>query len=464
MYRLPRQHLRYGVHMKQLQLISLVVLFAALAGCSSTSPEEKLAKQQQQNKIFSARVSESEALMEKLTARVNQAKNDNLNYYSPKRLEDALEAYADAKKDFDEIVVDKTEATKSQVADIKENVFEANKELDAAYVVKTNAESILVESFDIRLALKALKAPSLKQFARSYKRLSDDIDDIVEDIADGDLEDARADNGKLLPKLRALEVDVVQYVELSSVRARAASLKKQRASRYVPNAYQKALSALRIAESTIAANARDKAKIAEVVTQSTFELDRASNLLQAVQELSKIKSNARESYITRFENQLLSISKALADKDLRNKTLAQQASLIVELIDGNKSQLDSIQSSAAASNAEADKLVADAQSQAAALKSQLMSKDALLESQVKENASLKALVSELEMKALASDKRILELQKSALELQTKALEQETAPVATQLPAPVSTPVAEAVEEATAESDEPEQADVTPPQS
>ena len=424
--------------MKQFQLISLVILFAALAGCSSTSPEEKLAKQQQQNKIFAARVSESQAVMDKLTARINQTKADNIKYFAPKKLEDAVDEYRDAKKDYDEIIADKTEATKSQVADIKEAAFKANAALDAAYVIKKNAETILVESFDIRSVLKSLKAPSLKQYARSYKRLSDDIDDIVEDIADGDLEDARTDNGKLLPKLRALEVDVVQYVELSGVRARVASLKKQRASRYVPIAYKKSLSALGTAESTIAANVRDKEKITEVVAKTSFEIDRTSNILQAVQELASVKSNDREIYITKYENQLFKIAKAVAGKDLRNMTLAQQANEIVQLANSRNSALDTIKSSV-------EEAAAETETQLASLKAQVESKESLLQSQAAENSKLKALTTELEVKSQESDKRILELEKELLELKNKALVEATAEVAEEVttePAPESSePVA-----------------------
>ncbi|NVK23524.1 MAG: hypothetical protein HWE10_01225 [Gammaproteobacteria bacterium] len=446
--------------MKYIHSIVLALFVAALAGCSSTSPEEKLAKQQQQNKIFAARVAESKSLMDKLEARIKQSQTDNLKYFAPKKLEDALEAYKDAKEDYDEIAIDKTEATQSQVADIKEYVFKANTALDAANVIKQNAETILVESFDIRNELKALNAPNLKAFSRSYDRLSGDIDEIVEEIADGDLEDARSENGKLLPKLRALEVSVVQYIELSDAKARLDSLKSQRATRYAPNSYQQAASSIQLAEAGIATNVRDKEKIKEIVAQATFQLERTSNILQAVQELARIKSDDRESYITRFENQLLNISKALADKDLRNKPLVEQTNEIVALIERKNNRIDNIKSSAEESSEEAERLVAEAQSKAKSLAAKLSNTEQMLKSQVDENLELKQQVADLQVQALENEKRILELQNAALQDQNEALANNESSTE-QAPA-TEAPIAETAVEATETATDSEQEDADSP--
>lgn len=405
--------------MKPVKLVVTLTLMSVLAACSSTSPEEKLAKQEARSELLNSRVSSSQALVSKLEERLTQANSEDLKYFAPDELKKANEEYKDAKEDLDEIVVDKTEATKSHVGDISEAVFDANTALDAAYVIKKNAELILVDSFDIRNQLLSLNANTIKQFARSYKSLSDDIDDIVEDIADGDLEDARSDNAKLLPKLRGLEISVVKYIELDNAERQLAALKKARANRYAPNAHQQALSAVRIAESTIAADPRATDKIKEAVAAADFELAHTRHMLQAVQELSKVKSSMREGYVTRFETQLLKISQVLGDADFRNLAIAEQAKKITELAAVQKQKLEQLKTSAASSNEEASQLVAAAQSQVAELEQTIANKDNQVQSQVEANTVLTTKISALETANLESQKKALILEKEKLELEAK---------------------------------------------
>jgi len=411
--------------MKLTKSLLTAILMTTVVACSSTSPEEKLAKQQKRNEVLNQRVSESEQLMNALTSRVEQAKSDNLNYFAPDQLKDALDAYKDAKEDFDEIAADKTEATKSQVADIKEYVFAANTALDAAYTVKKNAETILADAFDVQSQLKSLNAPSIKRFSRSYKNLSDDINDIVEEIADGDLEDARTENGKLMPKLRALEVDVVQYIELTPVKNKLLSLKKSRADKYVPNAYQQASSSIRIADSTVASNPRDKEQIASAVANAQFALARTTQLLQAVQRLAKVRTKDRESYVTEFETLLLNISQAVADKDLRNMSINNQAKEIISLVNTTKSKLDSVNTSIANSNQESQAQIDELNSELASVSALLESTQETLNASQQQNSELEELVQTLEIKALESEKRILELEAAALRTELELNQQET---------------------------------------
>ena len=414
---------RKGMVMKQLKIAGLILLTATITACSSTSPEEKIAKQEQRNQELNDRVARSEALVTAVEKRLEQANADNIKYFAPDQLETAMDEYKDAKEEYDEIAVDKTEATKGQVGRIAENSQQANMALDAAYVIKTNAETILAESFDIRNQLKTLGAPQIKSFLRSYRALSEDIDDIVEDIADGDLEDARADNGKLLPKLRALEVNVVKHIELAESRSRLDSLKKARATRYVPNAHRAALSAVRSAESTIANDPRANDVIKVAVAKAIFELDHTRFMLQSVQELSSVKSSGREAYITKYENALHKISQAAGSDDIRNTSLNSQFNAIATIVTAIKQDLDTAKLASQSSNEQAAQMVQEAQQKASALEALIVKKDQQIQAQEQTNTLLKTKVTELETVVLEKEKQVLQLEKDKLQAQTKEMKQ-----------------------------------------
>jgi len=432
--------------MKRLTLCSTLVLTALLAGCQSTS--EKIAEQEQRAKIQNTRFTESEVQIKALQARLDQAKQDKLAYFAPDVLEEAQDSYKDAKKDFDAMLADRSEATKSKTERIMEDIHEANRHLDAAYLAKKNAETILAESFDIRNQLQKLEANKL--LPKAYRSLSKDIDDIVEDIADGDLDDAREDNGKLLPKLRAFEVRIVKMVELKTVRTKSEQLKKSGAKRAAPATYQQALSALANAESTITADPRNKENIAEAVGQAEFQLDRANHMLQAVKELAGIKRSNRETYLLGQESQLFNIAQELANKDLRNLPIKQQAKELLKLAQDKNNQISEIaaqlatlEQSMAAGDKQGDAIVANLNKEKSELKLQLQQKSEEIKAQQESQVSLQQNISALNTKITEMQTQDLEKQRKLLQFEKDnlALQQQLARLQAQLTAAATQPAA-----------------------
>ena len=430
--------------MNKLTLCSTLVLTALLTGCQSTS--EKIAEQEQRAKVQNTRFTESETKVKAFQARLEQAKEDKLTYFAPDHLEEAIDSFNDAKEDYDEMLADRSEATKSKTNRILENLQEANGHLDRAYQTKQNAETILVESFDIRNQLIKLNASSL--LPRPYRSLSGDIDEIVEDIADGDLDDARSDNAKLLPKLRAFEVRIVKLIELKTVRSKAEQLKKSGAKRSVPATYQQALSALANAESTITADPRNQENIKASVQQAEFQIDRSSHMLQSVKELGGIKRANRETYLLGYEAQLFNIAQEITETDLRNKPLKQQAIELVELAKAQKTKVAdaeakvvSMQQSAAAGDAKGAQVIAELNKEKADLLTQLQQKDAEIKAQSDSQVSLQqnisalnAKISEMEQQDLVKQRKLLEFEKEKLALEQQIVQLQSATVTTAAPA------------------------------
>lgn len=398
-------------HIKATATILLTIL---LAGCSSTS-EEKIAKQEQINQLQNERVSEAEKLMSTLQQRLSQAKLDKLDYFAPEQLEQAQDDYQEALEDFDDIAIDKAQASNDKVGDIAEAVQKSNMALDAAYRIKLNTETIMAESFDIRERIKQLNAPTIKQFTKAYRSISEDIDDIVEDIADGDLEDAREDNAELLPKLRALEVSVVKHIELRQARISLAALKKARAERYIPNMHKLALAKLRAAESTIANAPRDQQQIQQAVTSLTFELDHARHVLQAVQEVSKIKQKTAERYITIFENQLHKVNLSAGGKDMRNLSFNEQFAKLNSLVASLKSKVDQLENSAQKEASMVSEQLQLANNKTSALEQLALTSQAQLKQQQQVNSQLQLKVLKLEQSLIDKEQQLLDSKKQQLQ-------------------------------------------------
>ena len=315
------------------KLIITTCVILALTGCATTA--EKIAKDEQRSVVLNSRSLEAGDKISAFQTRLVQAKIDNLNYFAPDQLEDAIEEFEDAKEEYDDILEDISDATNGKIEDINEYLHNADKELKAAYLIKSNAESILAEAFDIKKQLNKLNAKTINK--RVYSSLMEDIDDVVEEVADGDLEDARSENATLLPKLRAFEITVVKKIELSAVNQKANLLKKARANRLAPISYQQAIAALKSASATISSDPRNNTAIKLAVKNTEFQLDRSSNMLTAVKELAGIRNNDREGYLLNFETQFYNISQALGDKDFRNLRLNEQTKEIITLIaDQNK--------------------------------------------------------------------------------------------------------------------------------
>jgi len=448
-----------GKVMKKITFCSSFVLAALLSGCQMTA--ETIAVQEQKSQVKASQFTKSEEKIQGFQTRLKQAHQDNLSYYAPEQLKNAIENYEDAQGYFDAILIDRSNATVSQTADILESLYQADTQLDGAYQTKQNVVTIMAESFDILSQLKSLSAATI--LPKQYRSLSADIDDIVEDISDGDLEDARADNAQLLPELRAFEVRIVKLSELKIVRLKAAQLKKAKALRSVPVTYQQALSAVANANSTISSDPRNKDNIDKVVFKAIFQLDRAANMLQSVKALAARKRSNREAYLLAYEAQLFNITKELTDIDLRNIPLKQQANELIGLAQAQKTKLSDIESrmsglqqSAADGDQKVVAMIESLNQQKLALVAQLGEKEQELEDQKKIDLStqqtiemLNATIAQLQQQDLVKERQLINFEKKNLSLERKLIKlQSSSSALTQVvPAALPKPPVEKVLEA-----------------
>lgn len=395
--------------MKQLKITALIISTLLITACSSTS-EQRIAKQELVNQQQNALVTRAETLVFALKERLTKAKQDKLDYFASKQMENAREEYSDAMDDFDDISIDKTEASEKVVGRIAEAAQQSNMAIDAAYRIKENTQTILAESFSIQTRLQELGAPSIKSFSRAYRSISETIDDIVEEVADGDLEDAREENAELLPKLRALEVNVVKHIELKEVRSRFNALKKARAERYIPNSNNLVLATLRAAEATIASDPRNQMQIAQAVAKVKFQAQHARHLLQAVQELSKLETKDAEPYLSKYENQLHNIALSAGLSDVRNLSLQAQFETINTQVSNISAELNEYKNNIKDKTLEINTSLKQEQTKATSLQHLLSSTQQQLKQQEQTNLELLRRVEQLDKLRLKQENKILKLE------------------------------------------------------
>lgn len=343
--------------MERNKLLFTLLLSATLMACSSTKNDTP--RTAKQLKVVQNQLTEINQKLDTLKARYEQGRTDRLRYFAPEPFQEAAESMRSASSAAQKYAV--RAPSMSALKDMNKDIDRSNRYLDTAYAIKQNAETILAESFDIESQLNRLNADKL--YPREYKSLIEDLNEIVEDIADGDLKSAQEDNNELLPELRELEVRVVTQIELEGVRAMLEGLKKNRADRYVPSAYRAALIEHNRAKAVIAQDTRNGGAISQAVADAHFAGSRAEVLIAEMDRLRDISAKTREDYLVRFENMLLNMSKSLLNKDIRNLPFEEQVAKLSSTSSNMDQQVTELQAALEQQQQAAEALTTDQQAQ-----------------------------------------------------------------------------------------------------
>ena len=303
---------------KSIVIIGVAIAFL-LSGCSSTSnivEEQKVATQR--NDLFNA----AQNAVKKLTERLKRAEKDNLIYFANDLYKDVLDEMKDVNSEFDGIRFSPQDIDQGKSNKIQTYILKTNNLLNQAYLVKATSEKVLVET---NTQMKRLNKLSIKNhYPRSYKQITKKIDNMVDDIADGDLEDAQNDQAELLLELYALEVKVVKKIELASLINSITAFKKSRAERLAPISLQKAIATKEAAEGTINSNPRAVLAIKDAVSKAAFEIAHVEHIILEIKKLSSLNNKQYERYILENENMLAKVYSALDMIDQRNKPITEQ--------------------------------------------------------------------------------------------------------------------------------------------
>ncbi|MGF1686175.1 hypothetical protein L4C36_05695 [Photobacterium japonica] len=147
-------------------------------------------------------------------------------------------------------------------------------------------------------------------------------------IAKGDVSKAKDEQVEFLSRAQSLEVRVIKRIYIAPQERALRELRRQDVRYLAPLSYAKVEAEINTGKSLIDQSPRAFDAISQVVTQITFELAHAEHMAAAVKALRDRSRDEYESYLLDVEAQMLAISQALNDTDLRDRSLAEQGTLI----------------------------------------------------------------------------------------------------------------------------------------
>jgi hypothetical protein len=323
-----------GVYMKTLTLCLTFAGLSLLSACQSTTKPQstKSAEINQQTQYFS----EAKIALDKLKEDISKGRKEQLTYFAPATFKQAIIQFDEATEEYMDIgkngasslnvFQSDTEQFKQAKQEIIQHIALARQKLKFAYSIKETAETTLAESFAHRDFLISIAAPKI--YSKTYKKLSNRVDDLVEYIDDGKVSKAQEKQPKLLADMHSLEVLTVRYNALGQLDKDVAYIKKKRLAKYVPISHQQLLTARNNANAVLSATPRATNKINTAVKLAEFELAHLYHTTKEVNILKKIKTKDFEKYILDRETQLHSVSEALGTSDVRDLATTKQVAAI----------------------------------------------------------------------------------------------------------------------------------------
>ncbi|PSW21115.1 hypothetical protein C9I98_03970 [Photobacterium sanctipauli] len=354
-----------------------MLLAALLSGCGSTSGNESSAP----NEVNSETTLQTAQKIH-LQWRDTLINAEALRIYSPERYNTMMVSWQKADSLFKEIQQTPDMALQSA------SLFSSTTYIDRFYEDITVVENNHKELEYLKRVADEVLAPSITQIAylnsvdasqhyrSEFVRLNRFYAKLFSLIARGQISDAKEEQNEFLSRAHSLEIRVIKRIYIMPQEEALRELRRNDVRYYAPLSYAKVEAEIAGGKALIDNSPRAFDAINQTVSAIKFELAHAEHIAQEVKSLRDRSRDEYESFFLEMEGQLLNISLALKDEDLRDVPLAQQAKLIEEAIIVARRQHDSTSKQLARSetNDQLDilqTLISQQNEQIALLKSQL---------------------------------------------------------------------------------------------
>ncbi|ADZ92386.1 hypothetical protein GV054_15955 [Marinomonas mediterranea] len=313
-----------------------------MTGCA-TSPDStaSLADSASESQAM-IQVNEFKNALDLAESKLATAKETELDWFAPRKLEAAEEALADTKEHYREFQFDPTKAdnrsglltSQTYIEAAYESLEAFNTELESGEAIRTQAKTSLADAFDYQTQLR--KIDSQKYYPETTQELEGDLKELVSYIADGDVDDAIDEQPDLIKKQRALEIKTVTTIYLTDAQNRYNELKDDRISRYAPKSFEQANASLTEAKAFIATSPRETIQIEQKANAVLFSLDHCDHIADTAKQLNAMSRTDFEGYVLSYEKLLFDISQAAGAKDYRNTPIRSQGDAITAFIKAQK--------------------------------------------------------------------------------------------------------------------------------
>lgn len=151
---------------------------------------------------------------------------------------------------------------------------------------------------------------------------------LFSEVAKGDISKAKDEQKEFLSRARSLEVRVIKRIYIAPQEQTLRELRRQDVRYLAPISYAKVEAEINVGKALIDKSPREFDAIGEVVKRIKFELAHAEHMAAEVKALRDRSRDEYEAYLLDVEAQMLAISQALNDTDLRDRPLSVQAETI----------------------------------------------------------------------------------------------------------------------------------------
>ena len=381
--------------------VALVIsMLFAISGCQSTPSEQTDANQITNNNESTTEVRSFQSLQSVYSQwEIKLEDHAQLSLYAPENYHELLDAWDDAENIYADLLKDESRLSKSysifssltyaEAFDEKIALIKSN--YDSILVLKKKADRVLADSIVQMEYLQFLGADTM--FTSSYKELYSEYSELFEYVLVDELEDAQEAQIEFLNSARLLEVKVAHKKYIEPLKNELEFLEDEDFDDVVPLTFAKAASQIALAESQVKASPREKSIIEDAVQAAEFELNHVRSVAHEVKLLASVKGDRFEQTVLNAENQLLSISQVINDKDYRDVVLRLQSQKIVASVKALKSSdmTSLLKSEIEALTEQLVKLESDNQKQAQQLFEATKHNELLGEQVTKSDAHIKSL-------------------------------------------------------------------------
>lgn len=382
-----------------LKFIGIIFILSFLAACASGGGHSVKVTE---DDVAKFNLMSAEEVVSSLEKSLQEAREQNLPFYTPGFFKDAESIHKDVKQGL---------GKKKSKDDIIREVAKAERLLSQAKIKKKDIEAELGDLLTINDSLIKLDAPKI--FDKEYKSVSNDLSDLIEKIEKNKTDKLEKGKVKVLKRLVDLEVKSIKYDSLHEAELINAHAKVKNAAKLARAIYTEAIETYQKSEIQIEQHPHDKEKVAEAKSQALFSARHALNVTDRVISLEAEFKKSPESVIVAEEWRLLDVSQAINKADYRDKSISEQVSEIVGSI--NKLNAD-----IAAVSKNAEKI--------AGMEKQLKEKEDALSVANKELEKVKAELVESSKKAEKIAANLSQLQSKEKELSAQLMNSKVAPV------------------------------------
>lgn len=308
-----------GVRLIITALASLFFLY----GCSS-QPDINVYDGDTPADLSKRYLTSREYALENGRQQLKQAQDEELSYYSPKRLLLAKESLREAQQQTDDQqAIDQANQISYVLAQAREHKKRVREKLTVLFAQMRDLHKIHAD----------------KVHPKTYQQAEDSLANLVRQLESDPELNTQPQASQLSQSLVALQIDTLLSSKLGSAHKFFKRARQEDAERYAPLTFRQAEQALQEAEQTIKQHYQDLAKVDASAAKAEHMAQRALYLSREVRSLINLSADDAEHVALKTEQLLHNIAQHMKLDDLRAMSLQDQSLAIIQALENQQTRL-----------------------------------------------------------------------------------------------------------------------------